>query len=180
MTQGAFSMMPKKKWFDRRFSLELPAWMFTNIVERLRGTPARVEEMTRDLDSESLTHQVGDQWSIQVNVGHLSDLEPMWIGRIDDILRGEDCLRSTDLENRLTEEANHDANSLDALLMKFRELRGEFVRKLDELEEEDTLRSALHPRLEQPMRILDLAYFVAEHEDHHLATITSILKAPRQ
>ena len=173
-------MIPKKKWFDRRFSLELPVWMFTNIVERLRGTPARVEEMTRSLNPETLTRQDGDQWSVQVNVGHLSDLEPMWIGRIDDILRGADRLRAADVENQLTEEANHNANSVEGLLGKFRGLRGEFVRKLDELEEEDALRSALHPRLEQPMRILDLAYFVAEHDDHHLATITSTLKAPRQ
>ena len=93
-------MIPKKKWFDRRFSLELPVWMFTNIVERLRGTPARVEEMTRSLNPETLTRQDDDQWSVQVNVGHLSDLEPMWIGRIDDILRGADRLRATDIENR--------------------------------------------------------------------------------
>ncbi len=27
--------------------------------------------------------------------------------------------------------------------------------------------SARHPRLMQPMRMIDLLYFVAEHDDHH-------------
>jgi len=34
-------------------------------------------------------------------------------------------------------------------------------------------RSAFHPRLKKPMRIIDLAFFVAEHDDYHLAKITA-------
>jgi hypothetical protein len=26
------------------------------------------------------------------------------------------------------------------------------------------------------MRLLDLAYYIAEHDDHHLATITEVLR----
>jgi hypothetical protein len=36
-------------------------------------------------------------------------------------------------------------------------------------------RTALHPRLNVPMRVLDWAYFIAEHDDHHLAQITVLL-----
>jgi hypothetical protein len=35
--------------------------------------------------------------------------------------------------------------------------------------------SSLHPRLQQPMRLIDHALFVAEHDDHHLARITELL-----
>jgi hypothetical protein len=28
--------------------------------------------------------------------------------------------------------------------------------------------ASLHPRLKIPVRIIDLVYFVAEHDDHHL------------
>ena len=31
-----------------------------------------------------------------------------------------------------------------------------------------------HPRLGTPMRLIDLAFFVAEHDDHHLAQITHL------
>ena len=42
------------------------------------------------------------------------------------------------------------------------------------MEVADIFRTALHPRLETPMRMMDLFYFVAEHDDHHLARITAI------
>ena len=35
-------------------------------------------------------------------------------------------------------------------------------------------RTATHPRLGTPMRLIDLALFVAEHDEHHLATITAL------
>ncbi len=38
-------------------------------------------------------------------------------------------------------------------------------------------RSAHHPRLNRPMRILDLMVFAAEHDDHHLARISELLRA---
>jgi len=40
--------------------------------------------------------------------------------------------------------------------------------------------SSLHPRLKTPMRIVDLAYFVAEHDDHHIAAIREILKTNKE
>jgi hypothetical protein len=44
------------------------------------------------------------------------------------------------------------------------------VRKLDALREEEVGISAVHPRLQTSIRIIDWIYFVAEHDDHHLAT----------
>jgi|GEM_PF-4393916 len=37
------------------------------------------------------------------------------------------------------------------------------------------IHTALHPRLKTPMRIVDLAYFVAEHDDHHLSRIRELV-----
>jgi hypothetical protein len=36
-------------------------------------------------------------------------------------------------------------------------------------------RSIPHPRLKTPMRLVDHLYFVAEHDDHHLARIWELL-----
>jgi hypothetical protein len=33
---------------------------------------------------------------------------------------------------------------------------------------------ALHPRLNVRIRVLDLAFFIAEHDDHHLARISEL------
>jgi hypothetical protein len=51
-----------------------------------------------------------------------------------------------------------------------------FVRRLEALTDEEVAATALHPRLRQQMRVIDMAYFVAEHDDHHLATINELSK----
>ncbi len=160
------------KWFDRKFAFDLPAWMYPNVVERLRGTPARAEEIVRDVPAEVLTLRRGAQWSAQENIGHLLDLEPLWVGRIEDILSGKSRLREADLTNQKTHQADHNAASIEELLNSFRNVRAKFVRQLDSLDDSAIESSATHPRLEQPMRLLDLIFFIAEHDDHHLAQVT--------
>lgn len=162
------------KWFERKFSFDLPKWMYPNVVERLRGTPARAALIASGLDHERLIWRDAESWSIQENLGHLLDLEPLWMGRIDDVLQGRDRLRDADLTNRKTHEADHHSADLDELLMSFRKIRADLVRQLDELDASSIELTATHPRLEQPMRLLDLIFFVAEHDDHHLARMTQM------
>ncbi len=162
------------RWFDRAFAFDLEPWMFPNVVERLRGTPARLEEAVRGVTATRLVHRVDDAWSIQEHAGHLLDLEPLWSGRLDDFDAGADRLRPADLENRKTHEAAHNDASLDALLADFRAARASMVARLDAMGDEAIVRAALHPRLDQPMRVLDSAFFVAEHDDHHLAWIARL------
>lgn len=169
--------MPRKvPWFERQFSFELPLSMFPNVLERLRGTPARVEERVGGLAPERLRTRVGEAWSIQENVGHLIELESIWIGRLDEFAQGLERLRAADLSNRSTFDADYNARDTAAVLAGFRAIRGELVRRLEQLPDEAIARTALHPRLGTPMRVLDLMVFVAEHDDHHLAAITEILK----
>lgn len=169
-----------KRWFDRSFALDLPAWMYPHVVERLRGTPARAEDLVRDVAPDILTQRVGERWSIQENIGHLLDLEPLWIGRVEDLREGKTHLRDADLSNRKTHEANHNARSIDGLLREFREMRTGFIQQLDALDDDMIEHTALHPRLLQPMRLLDLLFFVAEHDDHHLAQITWLKQAGKR
>ena len=49
------------------------------------------------------------------------------------------------------------------------------TRALRDLAAADLERAARHPRLGTPMRVVDLAYFVAEHDDHHLARLRELL-----
>jgi len=150
------------------------------IIERLAGTPARVEELTSGLDDQLLSIKPDGKWSIKEEIGHLSDLEPLWSGRLDDFINREPELKAADLTNRKTHEASHNKTSLSTLLDNFRKERRRLVARLISLDEYELLHAALHPRLKTPMRVIDLAYFVAEHDDHHLASIRSILQRNRQ
>jgi uncharacterized damage-inducible protein DinB len=120
-----------------------------------------------------LTHGDGG-WSIQEQVGHLLDLESLWEKRLDDFDAGTPILHPADLENRQTHEANHNARDIAALLSAFRTTRERIVGRLERMRAPELSRVALHPRLQQPMSVVDLAFFVAEHDDHHLATIARL------
>lgn len=163
-------------WFERQFTLDLPLWMYPNVLERVRGTPARLEDRLLSLPRELLTKRTGNNWSIQEQAGHLLDLGTLDLGRLDDYEAGLETLRPADRENRKTHEADHNANSIERILSEFRAERGALVRRLDGYDADFAGRTALHPRLQMPMRVIDLISFIAEHDDHHLARITDLLR----
>ncbi len=168
--------MKKVKWFERRFDFSSEQNIFPSIIERLRGTPARLDEKFKSIPDNILELKIDNTWSMKENLGHLTDLEPLWQGRLEDIVNGEIELRPTDLANRKTDLANHNTKSLEELLDSFREIRAQTVSVLEKLDEETIFKSALHPRLKTPMRTMDLFLFVAEHDDHHLTRITELAK----
>jgi len=163
-------------WVKRRFVFDLPVEMFPQVVERLRGTPARLDEKTRGVSRDALIRKSGDAWSVQEQVGHLHDVELLWLGRLDDYAAGLEELRPADITNTVTTKMNHNAAKLSDLLAEFRRRRTVLVKRFEELGVTGAGRSAHHPRLNKPMRVIDLALFVAEHDDHHLAKMTGLLE----
>jgi uncharacterized damage-inducible protein DinB len=170
--------MPQKTpWIERHFTFDMPVSMFPNVLERLRGTPARVEERIRGLTAAVARKKREGKWSIQETVGHLIEVEALWLGRMEDFAAGREILRPADMSNKSTEAADYNAKNLAEVLSGFRKVRSRFVEELERLDDRAIERTALHPRLNQPMRILDMMVFVAEHDDHHLARITELLRA---
>lgn len=168
--------MQKTEWFKRKFPIIEDNGILPSIIERLSGTHARIEEIAGELKPDILILKHGGKWSVKEEIGHLSDLEPLWLGRLYDLINGSAELRAADLTNQKTHTANHNATEIKKLLQGFRAQRQIFVNKLIGLNDTQLLNSSLHPRLKTPMRIIDLAYFVAEHDDHHLASIREILR----
>ena len=169
-------MSRRTPWFERQFPSELERDRVPGLIERLDGTPVRAAARVRALPPDGWTwHPRQGAWSIQEHVGHLGDLEELWLGRLDDFERGVETMRPADLENRATHEAGHDAARMDDLVERFRNRRGELVRRLLGYDAELHERVVRHPRLGQPMRLVDLAYFVAEHDDHHFTLIREVV-----
>jgi len=166
--------MSQVKWFERTFDFSHDQNIFPFIMERLAGTPARLEEKFKTLSPAVLTLKPGNTWSIKENLGHLSDLEPLWQRRLNDIVTGEVELSPTDLQNTNTTLAGHNEVALEELLQRFRKIRSHTMQLLEAIDEATVFRSALHPRLKTPMRTMDLFLFVADHDDHHLARITEL------
>jgi uncharacterized damage-inducible protein DinB len=172
------AMIHRQPWFERRFTFDLPVSAAPSIIERLRGTPARVEHRLGAIPRERLIHRPSaEHWSIQENAGHLYDLESIWMTRVNDLAVGRNTLTPGDAENRQTFNANHNDHPLEQLLARFTEARAELVGQLEGADEADWMRSAMNQRIQKPMRLLDLAVYIAEHDDHHLATITELLRS---
>ncbi len=167
------------RWFDRKFAFGALANLYPQIMMRLRGTPARLDELTRHLSQPVLTAKPDDKWSIQENVGHLFDLEELWDVRLNDFLEAKDTLTPADLENRKTHGARHNETPPGVLLKGFRAARARLLQRLDALSPDDFARTARHPRLGTPMRLVDMLEFIAEHDDHHLARIWELQRAAR-
>ncbi len=158
-------------WFERKFKFDFPVEVYPNLCTRLRGAPPRLEELVRGLSRDQLTRQPEGKWSVQENAGHLLDLEPLWAARVEDFLAGKQELAPADLANRKTHEAQHNQRRIEELLAEFRRARLALVDCLEELSSDNFACTALHPRLKTPMRLVDHLYFIAEHDDHHLARI---------
>jgi uncharacterized damage-inducible protein DinB len=165
------------KWFDRKFEFSFPVQLYPNLCVRLRGTPVRLQEIVRDCPRELLVRRMEEKWSIQEHAGHLLDLESLWSARVDDFLGSSGQLTAADLTNRKTHEAGHNAREIDEVVGEFRKARLQLLDRVQGLGSEAFERAMLHPRLQQPMRLVDHLYFAAEHDDHHLARIWELVKA---
>ncbi len=165
-------------WFERKFEFSFPVEQLPNLYARLRGTPPRLEDVLRGRSHQILASEPQEKWSAQEHAGHLLDLEPLWLARVGDYVTAASQLTAADLTNRKTTEANHNARPLEQLLSEFREARASLLRRVDELPPSLFARSIPHPRLKTPMRLVDHLYFVAEHDDHHLARIWELVLAP--
>jgi uncharacterized damage-inducible protein DinB len=163
--------MKQTKWFDRTFDFSFKENIFPTIIERLKQTPLLLKNEIEEISEKQLNFKPNNNWSIKENIGHLTDLEPIWQGRLEDILNNESVFRVADLENKKTNLANHNKKDIDELLKEFVTIRTLTIHQLNLLSEKEIYKYALHPRLKTPMRILDLFFFVAEHDDHHLTKI---------
>jgi uncharacterized damage-inducible protein DinB len=162
-------------WFERKFDFSFPVELRPNLISRLRGTPARLEEILSERSPQILIHKSQGKWSAQEHAGHLLDLEPLWLARVNDYISGSEQLSVADLQNRKTHESNHNARSLQEILLAFRIARKSLLEYVETLEHFLFARAVSHPRLKTPMRLVDHLYFVAEHDDHHLARIWELV-----
>ncbi len=163
--------MYRTNWFDRKFPPIVDNGLFPGILERLEGTPARLKDKISRIQN-NLTFSPNGKWSIQMEVGHLIDLEPLWRERALQIIGNQRELQVADLTNRKTHETDYDNMDMEVLLAQFTDLRDDLMTVLRSVAEEDLEKTAVHPRLKTPMKLIDLAFFVAEHDDHHLAQMT--------
>ena len=169
--------MPKWKWTDRTFTFDYPPQKMPDLLERLRGAPLRISAMIQGLPVSVLTGHDGKGWSIQQNIAHLTDTEHLPLSRIDQILAGEETLVAADMTIAATNQADHNDRLMQDVLGDFTEERAKLIALFETVDPSQWGKSAIHPRLNQPMRIVDIAYFTAEHDDYHVTRVRELMRA---
>jgi hypothetical protein len=157
------------KWTTRSWTFGREPGLFPPILERLRGTPARAEELIRTLPADRLTARTSGKWSAQEHLGHLTDLHELDERRLSEFLENVEVLTAADMSNAATEQAQHNRAPVDAILERLRAGRLGLVQRLEAMTTEQLRCASVHPRLNQRMTVVDWMFFVAEHDDHHLA-----------
>ena len=170
-------MAVRIKWTDRTFDFSFPPGLYPELIERLLGVPARLEEHCHGVPVKVLTFQQDQRWSMQENAGHLLDLESLVQQRTGEYLSGAEVLHAADMSNRKTYEASHNDVAIQTILTNFRRERMITVERLSSLDTEMFARVALHPRLNVNMRLVDMLYFQAEHDDYHLTRISELRRS---
>lgn len=164
------------RWIDRKFEFNYPTELYPEIIERVRGASARLDEYLNSAPAEILTRRDDGHWSIQENAGHLFDLDALTLDRIEQYVAGVPVLHAADITNKATSEANYNNVSAAEIARAFRERRTEVVSRLESLDAEMFARRAIHPRLNIPLRLVDFVFFEAEHDDYHFTRINELLK----
>lgn len=169
-------MITQTPWFQRKFNLDFPIGLFPVIMNRLEGALPRIRAITKNTSEEVLTRKPNNEWSAKEQIGHLYDLEELWYGRVEDFLSGKEVLRTADLRNVKTNEADHNKKEIGDLIELFSSERNKLIEKVKNIDESSASMTSLHPRLQTPMRLIDHLFFIAEHDDHHLTKIAELLR----
>jgi uncharacterized damage-inducible protein DinB len=172
-------MIQQTPWFERTFNFDFPVSLFPVIFSRLEGSIFRLHSVLLNADEGFCSYNV-NEWSVKEHLGHLYDLEDLWWKRLQDFSENKAMLTTADLTNTKTNEAGHNEKTLEQLLQLFNIERQRILETVYSLDHVLLSRTSLHPRLNQPMRLIDSLYFVAEHDDHHIAAISNLLRKPEE
>ena len=170
-------MTPQTPWVLRKFHFDFELTQFPVIFSRLEGSIFRIGGLLANAD-EKRTGTTGRGWTVKQHLGHLTDLEELWWKRLDDFAKGKAELTAADMGNEKTEKADHNAMPLQELVRQFTLERQRLLETIFAFDGDYLSKTALHPRLKVPMRLIDSLYFAAEHDDHHIAALTTLLRTP--
>jgi uncharacterized damage-inducible protein DinB len=170
-------MIAQTPWFQRSFHFDFPVGLFPVIFSRLEGSIFRIHSILLNADDEACSHNA-DGYSVKEHIGHLYDLEELWWKRLQDFQQNKTMLSAADLANTKTKEAGHNEKPLLQLQQLFTIERQKMLEMVYGFDEQMLTRVSTHPRLNQPMRLIDALYFVAEHDDHHISILSSLLRKP--
>ncbi|MBT1705514.1 DinB family protein [Chryseosolibacter indicus] len=165
--------MKKIQWSERTFTFKHSEGMLPFFIDRLEGSVVRLERRVSGIRENLLSATLEGKWSVKQNIGHLTEVDEVGLKRIDEIINGVSPMSPAVFELKV----DYNTLSISKLLEDFALGRQRVLRALHSLGDTDLNKESMHPRLKVTMTPVDLAFFTAEHDDHHLVRINEIIAA---
>jgi hypothetical protein len=162
--------MKRMDWFERSFTFGLPKVMLPFYLERLEGAIYRIEAKVKGINENILSEKFSDKWSVKQNIGHLAEVDQVGFTRIDEMFA-----EAAVLSPAVFEPQDYNPWPIEKVVAFFRQTRMANLEKYKRLKDTDVLKGSMHPRLKVKLTPVDLAWFDAEHDDHHLLKISDII-----
>jgi hypothetical protein len=157
-------------WFERNLKFGHSPEMLPYFLERLEGTHVRVQAKVNHISNEILSTKIQGKWSVKETIGHLAEVDEVANRRIDEMIAGAEVLSPAVFEPK-----DYNPWPVSKVLDYFQATRNGNLAKYRSLNDHDLLKSSIHPRLKVRITPVDLAWFDAEHDDHHLVKINEII-----
>lgn len=145
------------------------------LLERVRGTPNRLQGLFVQQPLEKLFLHVPGKWSAMEHVAHLLHLQDLFEERVEDFMARRPRLCGIDLSWQQELLVKHLLRNAGDVLEEFRLKRMAFAARMEQAPVGVLAHVAEHPCKGRLMRPVDMLHWVAEHDDHHLASIRMLL-----
>jgi hypothetical protein len=163
--------MEKLEWFQRTFTFGLQEGMLPFCIERLEGTLPRIQKKVENVADEVLSDKFNNKWSVKENIAHLAEVDEIALRRIDEMIQGISPMSPAVIQPG----RNYNQWPIEEVIEFFSSARDKNLQKYRILTSDQLKKASLHPRLKVQMTPVDLAWFDAEHDDHHLVRIGEII-----
>jgi uncharacterized damage-inducible protein DinB len=145
-------------------------------VDALAAFPEELKRQLAGLSDAALRFRPSpDEWSIIEIVGHMTDVDAIWPGRVRQML-STDNPQLQRVDNDVVRQRDYQNKQLGFLLITLAERRAEFVELLRMLRPVQLMRPGLHPT-RGPITVADAPAALADHDRGHRAQIGANLEA---
>ncbi len=151
--------------------------LYSALVCRLKTQHLAFAEIIRNLDEVKLNQQPEpEKWSIKAQVAHIVSYQPVFIGRVHQILKGGTPSFSSYRADEEPDFIQACELPISELLNHLQGQRRQLLELITNLPDSDLLLKGLHPKF-GTMTIVEWTEFFLLHEAHHLFAIFRLAKA---
>lgn len=147
---------------------------FRDNVQRLVEFPQQLSRITDGLTDAQLRFKPANEWSVIENIGHLIDIDELYVGRVDRILAEERPEFPRFEPDPLVATKGYQQMDGHALLQQFIATRQATIDGLSTIEPDELDRAGMHAVYGE-MTLRRLVDHLANHDQKHLVQIQETL-----